>query len=227
MDGNIERVVARLHAFEEELPAGKPRLHALAAALVPAERPGDFAQAMMDLGATICTPKKPACALCPWNEACAARQRGYPELFPRKAHKAEGRLRRGAAFWVTRRDGFALVRTRAATGLLGGMTEVPGTAWSHDFDLSDAHGYEPLPARWRRLPGVVTHTFTHFPLELTVYAAEVAADTAAPHGMRWVALEALNAEALPSLMRKVVAHAMGAPVGWAKARPKRRAHVTA
>ena len=107
-------------------------------ALLPASRCGDFAQALMDLGATICTPKKPACALCPWMEPCAARARGDAESFPRKAPKKEGRLRRGAAFVVCRADGFVLVRTRPPKGLLGGMTEVPTTQWSHDFDADDA-----------------------------------------------------------------------------------------
>src|SRR6266508_4541197 len=124
VDGNIERVVARLFAVAEELPAAKGSIRRLAEALVPAQRAGDFAQALMDLGATICTPKKPACALCPWMDACAGRRRGDPETFPRKAPKREGRLRRGAAFVVTRADGFVLVRSRAPKGLLGGMTEV-------------------------------------------------------------------------------------------------------
>ena len=127
VDGNIERVIARLYAVEDALPAAKPAIRACAAALTPQRRAGDFAQAMMDLGATICTPKKPACALCPWIDACAARARGDPETFPRKAPKAEGKLRRGAAFVVVRADGFVLVRTRPAKGLLGGMTEVPTT----------------------------------------------------------------------------------------------------
>ena len=124
VDGNIERVVARLHAVEMALPAAKLEIHRLAAGLTPASRPGDFVQAMMDLGATICTPKRPACALCPWNEACAARALGTAETFPRKAPKREGRLRRGAAFVAIRADGTLLVRTRPPRGLLGGMTEV-------------------------------------------------------------------------------------------------------
>ena len=185
-------------------------------ALLPARRCGDFAQALMDLGATICTPKKPACALCPWMEPCAARARGDAESFPRKAPKREGKLRKGAAFVVRRADGFVLVRTRPPKGLLGGMTEVPTTPWSHDFDADDALANAPRFARakdirvkpkWRRLPGVVTHVFTHFPLELSVYVAEVAATTPAPAGTRWVPLAELSGEALPNLMRKVLAHA--------------------
>ncbi len=216
VDGNVERVVTRLYALEDELPAAKPAIRAHVEALVPARRCGDFAQALMDLGATICTPKKPACALCPWMEPCAARSRGDAETFPRKAPKKEGKLRKGAAFVVRRADGFVLVRTRPPKGLLGGMTEVPTTQWSHDFDADDALADAPRFARakgirvtptWRKLPGVVTHVFTHFPLELTVYVAEVAAATPAPAGTRWVPLAELPSEALPNLMRKVLAHA--------------------
>src|SRR5215472_5139750 len=204
-------VVARLYAIEDELPAAKQNIRRLAECLVPAERAGDFAQALMDLGATICTPKTPACALCPLMSACAARRRGDPEAFPAKAPKKEGRLRRGAAFIVLRSDGFVLVRSRPPRGLLGGMTEVPTTQWTHDFD----GGQELAPhlgraqPSWRRIAGVVTHTFTHFPLELVVYVAEVSPNTAAPSGARWVARADLADEALPNVMRKVLAHGLG------------------
>ena len=134
VDGNIERVIARLYAIETPLPAAKPEIFRLARALTPPRRAGDFAQAMMDLGATICTPKTPACALCPWNESCAAFARGDAETFPRRVPKREGTLRRGAAFVARRADGFVLLRTRPAKGLLGGMTEVPTTEWTKDFD---------------------------------------------------------------------------------------------
>ena len=113
VDGNVERVMARLFAVEDALPNAKPAIRALAERLRPPQRPGDFAQAMMDLGATICTPKKPACVLCPFMAACAARVRGDPETFPRKTKKREGRLRRGAAFVAVRADGHLLVRRRA------------------------------------------------------------------------------------------------------------------
>jgi A/G-specific adenine glycosylase len=211
VDGNVERVVARLFALEKELPAGKAEIRRLVERLVPAERAGDFAQALMDLGATICTPKTPACVLCPWMRACAARRRGDPETFPLKVPKKEGRLRRGAAFVVLRRDGFVLLRSRPPRGLLGGMTEVPTTEWTHDF----AGGTELAPRlrraqpKWRRVSGVVTHVFTHFPLELVVYRATVAADAQAPHGARWVLLADVADEALPNVMRKVLAHALG------------------
>jgi A/G-specific adenine glycosylase len=216
VDGNIERVIARLYAIDAPLPAAKPEIFRRAEALTPPRRAGDFAQAMMDLGATICTPKTPACVLCPWNQSCAARARGDAETFPRRIPKREGVLRRGAAFVARRADGLVLVRTRPARGLLGGMTEVPTTEWSKDFDESQALKNAPRfvskkkRIAWRRTAGVVRHVFTHFPLELMVYTAGVPVRTAAPKGTRWVAISELSGEALPSLMRKVVAHALPA-----------------
>jgi A/G-specific adenine glycosylase len=212
IDGNAERVVARLFAVEQQLPAAKAVVRRHAESLLPAVRAGDFAQALMDLGATLCTPRKPACELCPWRDDCTGCRGGHPETFPIKAPKKEGRLRRGAAFVLSRADGSVLLRTRAPKGLLGGMTEVPTTAWTPDF-AGDAVAVAPrLSAarpRWRRIPGVVTHVFTHFPLELVVYAATVAGNTPAPAGMRWVARAGLAGEALPNLMRKVPVHALG------------------
>ncbi len=213
VDGNIERVIARLYALDPPLPVAKTEVSRLAQALTPPRRAGDFAQAMMDLGATICTPKRPACALCPWNESCAAYARGDAETFPRRVPKREGQLRRGAAFVARRADGFILVRTRPAKGLLGGMTEVPTTEWAKDFDESVARKGAPRFAakkspKWRRIAGLVRHVFTHFALELTVYAANVPARTTAPEDTRWVAISELAGEALPSLMRKVLAHAL-------------------
>jgi len=215
VDGNVERVVARLFAVEDELPEAKPAIRALAERLVPERRPGDFAQAMMDLGATICTPKAPACVLCPFMDACAARVRGDPARFPRKAKKREGRLRRGAAYVAVRPDGHVLVRRRAAKGLLGGMTEVPTSEWLADFDIGQALVQAPRfessrgarDPSWRRIAGVVIHVFTHFPLELTVFKARLPNSTTAPDGMRWMAPEDIAGAALPSLMRKVLAHA--------------------
>ena len=211
VDGNVERVISRLYAVEQELPAAKARIRKLVQDLVPAERAGDFAQALMDLGATICTPKRPACAVCPWVEACAARRRGDQAAFPRKAPRREGKLRRGAAFVAVRADGCALVRSRPPKGLLGGMTEVPTTDWTHGFDEADALDGAPFWSRvkltWRRIPGAVTHVFTHFPLELSVYVAEVPLRTPAPKGARWVPLADVFAEALPNVMRKVIEHA--------------------
>jgi len=208
MDGNIERVVARLYRVETPLPAAKPELQQLAASLVPGRRAGDFAQAMMDLGSMICTPKNPSCLLCPWNDVCAAHLAGEPESYPRRTPKAEGRLRRGAAFVVLREDGTVLLRRRPRRGLLGGMSEVPNTEWSAGFDEKRAREAAPLEAKWHRKPGYVRHVFTHFPLELIVYVAEVPKQTPAPKGGRFAKLTKLESEALPSLMRKVIAHAL-------------------
>jgi A/G-specific adenine glycosylase len=211
VDGNIERVVSRLYAVEEPLPQAKPRIQELASTLLGDCRAGDSAQALMDLGSSICTPKKPACALCPLSEDCAARLRGDQETFPRKAPKKAGELRRGAAFIVTRGDQL-LVRTRPEKGLLGGMTEVPGSEWTAGQDdqmaLTQAPGLKGM-TRWHRKTGVVTHVFTHFPLELVVYTASVPPRTHAPEGMRWVAIATLADEALPNVMRKAIAHALG------------------
>ena len=234
VDGNIERVVSRLFAVEEPLPQAKPLIKQLATTLLGdvnsragdvksragdvksragdvKSRAGDSAQALMDLGSSICTPKKPACALCPLNEDCAARARGDQESYPRKAAKKTGALRRGAAFIVTCADQL-LVRTRVEKGLLGGMTEVPGSSWLAGQD--DKSALKQAPAikgitRWHRKAGTVTHVFTHFPLELVVYTANVPARAPAPAGMRWVPVSTLKDEALPNVMRKVIAHGLG------------------
>jgi A/G-specific adenine glycosylase len=224
VDGNIERVVSRLYAIEEPLPQAKPLIQQGAATLLAdapvgetsrigdeGSRAGDSAQALMDLGSSICTPKKPACALCPLNDDCLGRTRGDQETFPRKAPKKSGTLRRGAAFIVTRGNEL-LVRSRPEKGLLGGMTEVPGSDWlaGHEDEAARAQAPELSGvARWHRKVGVVTHVFTHFPLELVVYTACVAATTRAPKGMRWVPIATLADEALPNVMRKVIAHGLG------------------
>ena len=203
--------MSRLYAVEEPLPQAKPLIQQLAATLLGPSRAGDSAQALMDLGSSICTPKKPACALCPLNEDCAARARGGQESFPRKAPKKTGALRQGAAFVVTRGDEL-LVRTRPEKGLLGRMTEVPGSDWLAGQDDQTALQQAPLlkgVTRWHRKAGIVGHVFTHFPLELVVYTAKVAAGARAPKGMRWVPIATLAEEALPNVMRKVIAHGLG------------------
>jgi A/G-specific adenine glycosylase len=224
VDGNIERVVSRLFAVEEPLPQAKPLIQQLAASLLgpvragdeksrardEKSRAGDSAQALMDLGSSICTPKKPACALCPLNEDCVARLRGDQEAYPRKAPKKSGALRRGAAFVITRGDDL-LVRSRPEKGLLGGMTEVPGSSWlaaQHDKAALEQAPQIEVITRWQRRMGVVTHVFTHFPLELVVYTAKLPAGSGAPPGMRWVPVATLAGEALPNLMRKVIAHGL-------------------
>jgi A/G-specific adenine glycosylase len=208
VDGNVERVFARVFALETPLPAAKPEIRALAGALVPAARPGDFAQALMDLGATVCTPRQPACALCPWMAACAARAAGTAESYPRKAAKAARPLKRGAAFWLVRGDEVLLSR-RPARGLLGGMAEVPGTVWGAAFEEGQALAEAPLKARWRRLPGAVRHGFTHFELELAVFTGKASAGTPPPAGFWWHPVADLASAGLPTVMKKVAAHAGG------------------
>ena len=224
VDGNIERVVSRLFAVEDVLPQAKPRIQQLAVTLLGPSRPGDVksraddvesragdsAQALMDLGASICTPKKPACVLCPLSDGCMSRRRGDQETFPRKAPKKAGALRRGAAFMVTRGSEL-LVRSRPEKGLLGGMTEVPNSDWLAEQDDKTSLKQAPViegVTRWHRKVGVVTHVFTHFPLELVVYTASVRSGVEAPHGMRWVPIAALDDEAFPNVMRKVIAHGL-------------------
>jgi len=210
VDGNIERVTSRLFAVAEALPQAKPRIQELATTLLGPARAGDSAQALMDLGATICTPKKPACALCPLSEGCAARLLGTQESFPRKAPKKAGALRRGAAFVVVSGDQL-LVRTRPEKGLLGGMTEVPGSDWRAGQEDAAARAQAPALkglTRWHRKAGIVTHVFTHFSLELVVYTARVPKGTRAQKGMRWIEIAGLDGEALPNVMRKVIAHGL-------------------
>lgn len=204
VDGNVERVMTRLFAIEAVMPSAKKLVRERVLALLPLARPGDFAQALMDLGATICTPRNPACGLCPWREPCQARAEGTQESFPRKAAKKVGAVRYGAAFVLLREDGAVLLRTRPEKGLLGGMAEVPTSTWSADYDLRAAQADAPLPAPWRRLPAPVRHVFTHFPLELTVFVATAPHATPAPAGMRFTPLTGLGQEPFPSVMLKAV-----------------------
>lgn len=203
VDGNVERVVSRLHGIETPLPAAKPDIKAHVETLVPADRPGDFAQAMMDLGATICTPRRPSCILCPISTDCTAHGQGNPERYPLKAPKAEKPVRRGAAFVAVRGDGAILLRQRPENGLLGGMTEVPTTAWNARQDGPGDAKAAPFPAAWRER-GVVRHVFTHFTLQLSVYSATVEDRMAAPAGYWWSAPDMLGGEALPTVMKKAI-----------------------
>ena len=205
VDGNVERVMTRLFAIAEELPGAKPLIREKVLALLPHGRPGDFAQALMDLGATICTPRNPACGICPWREPCVARQEGTQLAFPRKAAKKSGETRYGAAFVLRRADGAILLRTRPAKGLLGGMAEVPTSDWSKDYALADALTDAPLRLDWRRLMVPVRHVFTHFPLELTVFVATGPVGLKAPAGMRFTGDNALGQEPLSGVMAKVLA----------------------
>ncbi len=209
VDGNVERVMARLFALTEPLPACKPRLRDLAAALTPEKRSGDYAQAVMDLGATICTPTSPKCMLCPWAENCRGRIAGIAETLPRKAPKAARPQKYGVAFWIERKDGSVFLRRRPAKGLLGGMMEIPSTDWrTKAWNLAEAHKAAPAIADWRELDGAVVHVFTHFRLELKVLAARLSTKAAASLAGEWAPVERLGAAGLPSVMAKVAKHAL-------------------
>ena len=207
MDGNVERVIARLFDVREPLPAVKPTLKRLAGELTPDLRAGDYAQAMMDLGATLCTPRNPACGICPWMAACAGRKAGSAEGLPAKLEKPERPTRRGIAFWAVRKDGAVLIRRRPETGLLGGMMEIPSTQWRLEpWEIADATVEAPVKAEWRPLPGLLRHTFTHFHLELSVMAGRAGTGSMAP-GL-WCPLDKLSDHAFPTVMRKVIKHAL-------------------
>ena len=207
IDGNVERVMARLYAVEEPLTAAKQHLRALAAALVPASRAGDFAQALMDLGATICTPRRPRCVLCPWRESCAAAASGLTEELPARAAKLERPQRYGIAFWLARPDGAVLLRRRPEKGLLGGMIEIPSTPWSAaPWQITRAALVAPAAVEWRMLPGTVRHGFTHFQLELGVVTGQIAEFG---EGL-WSPVDRLADHALPTLMKKIARHALAA-----------------
>ena len=199
LDGNLDRVLARYHALPVPVREAKEELRAALQAAVP-ERAGDFAQAMMDLGATICAPRAAACMLCPIQPGCAATKAGDPTRYPLKAARAERPVRRGHAYVMVDADGDVFLQSRPTKGLLGGMTEVPGSDWAPALP----EAAYPASADWRHR-GQVVHVFTHFRLELEVWSA-----TVAPEGLDtgwWAARRALTGEALPTLFRKVLAAA--------------------
>jgi A/G-specific adenine glycosylase len=211
VDGNVERVIARLHALQTPLPDVKPEIQTIAARLVPKQRAGDYAQAMMDLGATVCTPRSPSCVICPLLAGCKARELGIAEELPRRAPKAEKPTRRGMAFVLSNREGAILLRKRAPTGLLGGMDEVPSSAWREGkLAVAEALKEAPVPANWKVLEGGVRHTFTHFHLELVVAHATAATSRLAKLApdSAWVTIDKLDERALPTVMRKIIAHAV-------------------
>jgi A/G-specific adenine glycosylase len=205
VDGNVERVIARLRGIETPLPRAKAEIRQHARDLLPSDRAGDFAQAMMDLGATLCTPKSPDCLLCPWNSRCKGLAVGIAESLPRKAPKRARPVRYGTVFWMERGDGAVLLRRRPETGLLGGMMELPSTDWLPA--PADANAEAPLRAEWKKLSRRVEHGFTHFQLVLDIWRASRidTGELLADGDYRWVSRVDLAGEALPSVMRKVVA----------------------
>jgi A/G-specific adenine glycosylase len=210
VDGNVERVMSRLRAIEEPLPASKPAIRAATLELVPGDRPGDFAQALMDLGATICTPKSPNCLICPWADACAARKLGIEAALPRKAPKKDRPVRRARIYWAEDTAGRVLMRRREEMGLLGGMLEFPSSPWV-EAGAPDGAG-APFASVWHNGAGRVEHTFTHFHLVLDVHVTDEVFDAApaSAHDWRWVARQDLAREALPTVMKKVAIAVLGA-----------------
>ncbi len=215
VDGNVVRVLSRLCGIETPLPGARGVVAAIAPSLAAPERPGDFAQALMDLGATLCTPRRPRCLACPWQEPCRARRSGAPERLPVKAARTGRPVRHGVAFWLTRGDGRVLLRRRPERGLLGGMMEVPSTAWrAEPWTAAGAARHAPGRARWQPVPGEVGHTFTHFHLRLSVLRATTD-DGDGLAGIWWPVAQ-LADQALPTVMKKVARLAMGRG-SWIKA----------
>ena len=218
VDGNVERVVARLRAVETPLPAAKSRLYTLAAELTPSTRSGDYAQALMDLGATVCTPRNPGCLACPWCAACKGLALGIAETLPRRSPRRPRPLRHGVSFWLTRRDGAVLLRRRPDDGLLGGMIELPSTPWREEpWGLAEATAHAPQRCRWLALPEPVRHGFTHFEIELVVAVAET--ESVGDPGDIWCPPARFSEYALPTLTRKLVRYASRQPSGPAELGP--------
>ena len=203
VDGNVERVLSRRFALLTELPALKAEVKPLMGELTPDDRPGDFAQAMMDLGATVCTPKSPACGICPWMDVCEGRKQGIAATLPRKAPKKVKPTRKGMAFLLMDGDGHVLLRKRGDKGLLAGMSEPMTTEWTEDGAMEDVC-LAPISANWERAGQDVKHTFTHFHLLMSVWLAPAPAGFELPEGYWWSSPDDLEGEALPTVMKKAL-----------------------
>ncbi|MBT3991421.1 MAG: A/G-specific adenine glycosylase [Rhodospirillaceae bacterium] len=207
VDGNIERVMARLFAVMEPLPKSKSQLRDLAGGMTPDDRAGDYAQALMDIGATICTPKKPNCSICPLSGDCRAEKEGLASELPRRVPKKKKPTRYGTAFWLINPSGEIMLRRRREQGLLGGMIEVPSSDWQEKSrSSSEILDEAPVEIDWQMLPGKIRHTFTHFHLELEIAVGHLAVDSSV-NGI-WCDVNEFGAHALPTVMKKVVAHAL-------------------
>ena len=200
VDGNAERVISRLRGIRDPLPGSRPLIRRHAERLTPRDRPGDYAQAVMDLGATVCTPRSPDCSRCPWQNACDARSAGDARTLPLRAPRTPRPTRYGTCFWCVNGAGEVLLHRRPASGLLGGMLEIPSSAWT---ETPHTECEPPFAADWRPLAGSVRHSFTHFHLELQVRAARLATRPAAPANCHWHVATGLDTAGLPSVMRKV------------------------
>lgn len=198
LDGNVERVIARLHRVGEPLPTSKETLREFAKHITPPKRCGDYAQAVMDLGATVCTPRSPSCGICPWQISCVARQAGDAAEFPRKLPKLRKPTRLGIAYVLIRADGAVLLERRPDKGLLGGMLGWQGSDWA---EVLPQH-QEPQGVEWQEMPEEVRHTFTHFHLRLRVMKGSALQDHKPATG-HFVPAGEFNPSDLPTVMRKV------------------------
>ncbi|MDP2206424.1 MAG: A/G-specific adenine glycosylase [Alphaproteobacteria bacterium] len=203
VDGNVERVVSRFDGIEEPLPLSKPAIRAGAAKLADGNpRPGDFTQAMMELGATVCTPRKPRCGLCPWQNSCAARKAGNAEELPHKLPKKAKPAKTGKVYWIVNTKGQVMIQKRAEKGLYGGMYQLPTTAWREAAEKPDGHPAFVSGHGLAPIGPSVRHSFTHFDLSLEIWQGQ-AASAQLPVGGKWVSISALDRYALPTLMQKV------------------------
>lgn len=206
-DGNFERVIARLRGITISMPKAKPLLKRLAVDLTPEVRAGDYAQAVMDLGATVCTARNPKCKLCPVHYFCWSFANGKTESIPSKKLRQTKPIRHGTAFMVLNTRGELLLRRRPSSGLLGGMMEIPSTPWNNALNKSvRAAKLEIKSVKWTNVPGLVKHIFTHFKLELKVMIARVDDSTQVP-GCQWYSLRKIDSAGLPTIMLKVINHA--------------------
>jgi A/G-specific adenine glycosylase len=210
VDANVERVVARLCAVEAPLPAARAKLYALTDRLTPEERSGDFAQAMMDLGRTVCTPRRPKCLICPLQADCTARTQGRQEEFPRKQARRAKPQREGIAYWLEH-DGHVLLVRRPGKGLLGGMLALPTGTWSEQAAPGEG---APIDAEWEEA-GSIDHVFTHFALRLRLMRGRSRARTA---GDIWWPVDRLDEAGLPTVFAKAATRAReGSPLVLGKA----------
>jgi len=206
VDANVERVVSRLFAIDTPLPASRPEIRAKTDVITPAERAGDFAQAMMDLGAGLCTVRNPQCLLCPVREHCAAQAQGRAEAFPVKAPKKDKPHRHGIVWWLEREDGHVWIERRADKRMLGGMAGLPGSSW--DTRGKEGEGAPPVAGEWTTLNRPVEHVFTHFRLTVTVQRLLCASNIQPEGAGQWWPLDTISEAGLPTLFAKVVKTAM-------------------